>query len=234
MKQIVRPIWEKLIQSIVFGRPAGFRVESFNRRYMAIHEVADYLVGARVLGDYAEFGVFKGDTFSYACNHLSPLFPDMHFYAFDSFEGLPKPKGVDAEGGYSSSFQESDFKYDKSHFLKNLRSKGVNLNKVTAVEGWFDESLKPEKAQEYNIENISVAWIDCDLYESTVPVLQFLTNKILPGSVIIFDDWRCFRNDPNYGEQRACTEWLEMNPQIRLNELFSFGWHGIAFTVTSC
>ena len=43
-------------------------------------------------GDYLEFGVFEGMSFKHAC-HLSKRFnhKNMHFYAFDSFQGLPKP-----------------------------------------------------------------------------------------------------------------------------------------------
>ena len=31
---------------------------AFNRRFFAVHQVADYLMGAEVRGDYAELGVF--------------------------------------------------------------------------------------------------------------------------------------------------------------------------------
>lgn len=43
-----------------------------------------------------------------------------------------------------------------------------------------------------------------------------------------------FRDLPDLGQQLACREWLERNPQIKIRELLSFGWHGIAFTVESC
>jgi O-methyltransferase len=52
--------------------------------------------------------------------------------------------------------------------------------------------------------------------------------------VLLFDDWRCFRNLPEFGEQRACAEWLARNPQIRLNDFFEFGFGGKAFTVAAC
>jgi O-methyltransferase len=48
-----------------------------------------------------------------------------------------------------------------------------------------------------------VIWVDCDLYESTVPVLDFITEYIQDGTVIIFDDWYSFRADPDRGEQKA-------------------------------
>ena len=69
------------------------------------------------------------------------------------------------------------------------------------------------------------------IYKSTVPVLRFITPYLSQGSVLLFDDWRCFRNLPDRGQQRACREWLQANPQIELHEFVSFGFHGKAFTV---
>ncbi len=204
-----------------------------NRRYMAIDELTDYLVGAEVPGDYLEFGVYLGTTFSYACRRLS-YFKEMKFFAFDSFEGLPKPKGIDTLNGYSSHFHEHEFSCSEEDFMASLKRENVSLDRVRTVKGWYDQTLKPENAELYGIDKIAAAWIDCDLYESTVPILQFITPHLSVGSVILFDDWRCFRNLPDFGEQRACREWLSINPQISLHELFSFGWHGIAFTVGSC
>ncbi|HEY5996147.1 MAG TPA: TylF/MycF/NovP-related O-methyltransferase [Candidatus Deferrimicrobiaceae bacterium] len=207
---------------------------SFNRRFYAVEQSADYLVGAKIPGDYLEFGVYQGATFRHAWRTMSWLFPEMRFIAFDSFEGLPAPKGIDADGGYSSNFHAAEFRCDEGAFLANLSADGVDLSRVKIVKGWFDRTLAPGGEGEQCVGKTAFAWIDCDLYESTVPVLSFLTRRIVPGSVIAFDDWRSFRNHPGFGEQRACREWLAANPQIVLNELFAFGSSGIAFTVTSC
>jgi len=102
---------------------------------------------------------------------------------------------------------------------------------VRTVKGWFSESLTDEMAARHGIDKVAAAWIDCDLYESTVPVLRFLTPRLLTGSVLIFDDWRCFHNIPVRGEQRAVHEWQAENPHITLHTLIDFGWHGAAFTV---
>ena len=204
-----------------------------NRRFVAVEEIADYLFGAQIPGDYLEFGTAWGRTFSYACNRFS-LYPEhngMKFFALDSFEGLPRPKGLDAVDGYTATFYESQFACSEEEFIENLKRARVNLDRVTLVKGWFDKSLTPENAARHGIDKVAAAWIDCDLYESTVPVLKFITPRLSTGSVIAFDDWRCFRNSPEFGEQRACREWLAENPHITLHELYSFGWHGIAFTV---
>jgi hypothetical protein len=202
-----------------------------NRRYYAIDQITEYLIGADIYGDYLEFGVFQGTTFIYAYQFMSPHFQNMRFIAFDSFEGLPKPNGIDARNGYSSRFFENEFACPEKDFIANLKSNGIDMNRVISIPGWFDETLNSNLANEIMLSSISVAWIDCDLYESTVPVLDFLTDYLKTGTVIVFDDWRCFRNHPDFGEQKACREWLERNPDIVLHELISFGWNGIAFTV---
>ncbi|MCF8077797.1 MAG: TylF/MycF family methyltransferase [Desulfobacterales bacterium] len=225
---------QRLFLRGVYNRIRQLEYRAFNRRFYAVDQVAEYLIGAQVIGDYCEFGVYQGATFIYAYQTISPHFNEMRFAAFDSFEGLPHPSGVDSYNGYTSHFYKGQFSFSHSQFVRNLKRKGVNLQRVITVQGWFNESLAIERSQIHGIDNIAVAWIDCDLYESTVPVLDYLTPRLNPGAVVIFDDWRCYRNHPDYGEQRACREWLERNPQISLKELLSFGWNGIAFTVTSC
>ncbi|MCG2718374.1 MAG: methyltransferase, partial [Nanoarchaeota archaeon] len=69
----------------------------------------------------------------------------------------------------------------------------------------------------------------CDLYESTVLVLDFITEYIQDGTIIIFDDWFSFRGNPNRGEQKAFKEWLKKNPSIKTTEFYRFGWHGNSF-----
>jgi hypothetical protein len=203
----------------------------YSARWDAIDKLTEYLVGAEIEGDYLEFGVFKGTTFYYACITMGTVFDNMRFFALDSFEGLPKPRNIDNINGYSSSFFGGQYSVTRDEFLNNLKKKNVDIKKVSTIKGWFKDTLTDTTAKQYNIDKIAAAWIDCDLYESTVPVLEFITNKLSVGSVILFDDWHCFRNLPDRGEQRACDEWLKKNPDIKLHRLFSFGFHGEAFTV---
>jgi hypothetical protein len=233
LKTIRHPV-QKIILRGVYQRIEQLEYRAFNRRFYAIEQIAEYLVGAQISGDYLEFGVFRGTTFLHAYRWMAPIFANMRFIAFDSFQGLPAPKGLDAHEGYSSHFFESQFACDENAFIRNLLRHRVDMRRVQTVKGWFDVTLSSANAPLLGVGKIAVAWIDCDLYESTVPVLRFLTPHLVPGCVIVFDDWRSYRNHPDFGEQRACREWLAANPEIRLQELFSFGWNGIAFTVTNC
>lgn len=204
------------------------RVHNF--RWFAVEQAADYLVGAQVDGDYCEFGVFKGDTFAHMMRYHN-AFPNMKYIAFDSFEGLPAPKGVDNEDGYASNFHQGEFAVNEADFRENLKSKNLPMDRLVTVAGWFDKTLNDETAKKKNIDKVSCAWIDCDFYESTVPVLEFLTNRLMVGSIVLFDDWKVYRNLSDKGQQRATAEWLSANPQIQLNPLFEFAHHGQAFTV---
>jgi O-methyltransferase len=209
-------------------------LDYYTNRWNMIDKAVDYLVGAEIPGDYFEFGVFKGRTFAYAVNTFSRVFPELRFIAVDSFAGLPALQGLDAIGGYSSSFHEGQFACSVEDFTNYILEHGVDQTKVKLVIGWFNESLCPGSPQIVGLDKVAVAWVDCDLYESTVPVLEFLTSRISVGTLILFDDWHCFRNLGDYGEQRACREWLQRNPQITLNPLVDFGFHGESFTVASC
>ncbi|MEK7097767.1 MAG: TylF/MycF/NovP-related O-methyltransferase, partial [Patescibacteria group bacterium] len=155
-------------------------------------------------GDYLEFGVFKGSNFSevYRIAKAKKL-TDMRFFAFDSFEGLPegseKEFGQFAEGEYSASLER---------FNANLQKSGVDLKDVQAVKGWFKDMLNAETKKRLGLKSAAIIWIDSDLYESAVPVLDFITDLVVDGTILVFDDWFFFKGNPNRGEQRAFREWL--------------------------
>jgi O-methyltransferase len=188
----------------------------------------DFAKWSQLDGDYLEFGVYSGARFSSAF-HLARRnrLTDMRFYAFDSFEGLPEIRGVDADG--FQQFSKGAYACDLATFRSNLEDMQVDLAKVEIVAGWYDDVLNDEAKERLPLRAASVIWVDCDLYESTVPVLAFVTDYVQDGTVLIFDDWFCFRGDPHRGEQRAFREWLEKNPEITASEFHKFGWHGNSF-----
>ncbi len=210
-------------------------LDYYTNRWDIIFCIADYLVNAELPGDYAEFGVYKGTTFGYTANLFHTLFPQMRFLAFDSFEGLPEPMGLDKwHEGFASGFFKGQFAASEDEFRRNVFTSAPKLSeeKLITTKGWFDQTLTHKCAQKIGLQKLAFVWIDCDFYESTIPILQFITPYLSIGTVIFFDDWRCYRNLSEFGQQRACREWLEENPKITLNE-FIFGLHGMSFTVGS-
>jgi hypothetical protein len=206
----------------------------YYKRWFAIEQMAEYLVNAKIPGDYCEFGVYKGDTFGHCVRVCSDLMPEMRFLAFDSFQGLPEPRGIDVINEFTGNFHKGEFGCDEEIFFETLRDKfNLKFDRIITIPGWFQKTLTKETADRLHLEKVAAAWIDCDLYESCVTVLDFLNDKLSIGSVVVFDDWNAFRNLPDRGEQRACSEWLQSNPHLSLLHLFSFPPGGRAFTVGS-
>lgn len=179
-------------------------------------------------GDYLEFGVYEGRSFISAYRQARLFDLDMHFYAFDSFQGLPEVRGSDGE---YLRLRQGDYACDEESFREALEDHEVDLNDVTIVSGFYDRTLTEETKKSLPIRRAAIVWIDCDIYESTKRALDFVTDYVTTGSIIAFDDWFLFGADPNAGEMRAAREWLERNRHIRLVEYKGFGLFGLSFIV---
>src|SRR5436190_2862494 len=213
---IARPVTLPLIYQTRVAD--GFIYESGNMINMAF----GYCANNKIAGDYAEFGVFRGHTtieaWKAAARHGLNV---MQFCLFDSFEGLPEVAGEDSGG----PFETGEFSFGRKEYENVLRKNGADFSRIHIVPGYFDDSLKTADVD----RKFSVVWIDCDLYESTVPVLEWLTDKLVDGAVICFDDWFTFKGKPDKGEQRATAEWLEKNSHISLMPYRDFHWAGKSF-----
>jgi O-methyltransferase len=199
--------------------------KSILKRIMSVYKAWDMPEG-----DYLEFGVHKGRSFVYAYHMaVAAGMDNMRFYAFDSFEGLPGDFADEESKG--KHFSEGQFSFSEPNFLENLKKGRVDLDKVTTVKGFYDKVLTQELKASLPIKRAAVVWVDCDLYSSTVPVLDFVTDYLGNGTFLCFDDWFAFGANPYAGEIRAVDEWLERNKNIRLVEYRKFRATGIVFLV---
>lgn len=197
---------------------------------LSLIEKASRFVSCEIVaGDYLEFGVYQGNSFSRAYNALSVAFKKriqqsaggateeqqaerseiwnkMRFFAFDSYEGLPELEGVDSE---TKDFRKGQYAAGEELFLKNVCAAGVPAERVIPIKGWFKDTVNEETFQKHKITKASIIWIDGDLYESAISVLSGITPLLQDGTILIFDDWFAFRGNPNLGEQRAFKEWKE-------------------------
>ena len=114
-----------------------------------------------------EFGVEKGTSL----RHLATLTPRT-VHGFDSFEGLP--------GDWTGT------KEAKGAFDLKGRLPSVPANARLHV-GWFDKTLPAFLATQS--ESCALVHIDCDIYESTAAVFKALAGRIVPGTVIVFDEY---------------------------------------------
>ena len=130
-----------------------------------------------------EFGVARGATVR-ALAGSAPL-SNRLIYGFDSFLGLP----------------EAWASYPAGHFACAIPEVPDN---VELVVGMFAKTLAPFLAK--HRDNAALVHIDCDLYSSTRTVLDQLAPRIIPGTVIVLDEFWIVTDH----EQRAFTEWVSM------------------------
>ena len=137
-------------------------------------ELFEYaLTKARATGLNAEFGVGKGDSIKV----LSRLINDA-VYGFDSFLGLP-------EDWTGTTERQGSFAGRPGKLPEN----------VILYEGLFTESLLKFVTQ-HDLP-LRFMHVDCDLYSSTRTIFAVLKQRIVPGTVIVFDE---YFNYPNWQE----------------------------------
>ena len=74
------------------------------------------------------------------------------------------------------------------------------------IKGWFSETAAGFLTR--HLEPIAFLHIDSDLYSSARFILDAYGARIIPGTVILFDD---FMNYPKWteGESKAFSEWCQ-------------------------
>lgn len=139
-----------------------------------------------VPGDFIETGVWRGGSCIFMRGILSAYgVDDRTVWVADSFEGLPAPNAADYpadEGANYHLFEALAVSIDqvKSHFERF----DLLDDQVKFLKGWFKDTL-PDAP----IEQLAVARLDGDLYESTMDALNALYWKVSTGGYIIIDDY---------------------------------------------
>lgn len=125
---------------------------------------------AKVPGDIAELGVYRGGSARLICEYKG----DRALHLFDTFDGLPEAA-------------ECDPKFRKGGF-------NCPLDKVqTLLEGFpqvhFHRGLFPETARSLDHLTFSFVHFDVDLFQSTLSGLQWFYPRLNRGGVLISHDY---------------------------------------------
>lgn len=181
--------WESLEYALSHRPPA--------RLYGFAEQVLEQaLEAATVKGLTLEFGVYHGRSLRLIADRVGS---DVH--GFDSFRGLPEDwSPAEAAGSYSTGGRKPEM---PEH--------------VTLHEGWFEETLPEFMASQRR--PVRLAHIDCDLYSSTLTVLDHIGPGLREGSVLVFDDYLGYPGWREH-EYRAFQEFSREN---------SLQWRYLAF-----
>lgn len=151
----------------------------------------------RVNNMVCEFGVASGRSLRMT-QELLPM-EGVTIHGFDTFTGLPEAWGNEPAGSYSTGGVVPDMDEQPGNVFFHKGLFGDTLPR-------FLESQHPDAVLAY-------ANIDCDLYTSTLDILESMYDRIVPGTVLIFDEYLC-HSTWRHDEFRAWRECCKR-----------FGWH---------
>jgi hypothetical protein len=223
--QLIYPYLQKYINRKITPLRRGIQKNFVMSEQLLFFKNAQFFLQVnRIDGVYLEFGSHELNTFRMALNTLGQYSQpnNIHkFIAFDSFEGMPVPQGIDKQKIWRKAMNSTSIE----RFYKIMKR---DLHRVEAVKGFYEDTL-PKYELNAN-EKIALAYIDCDYYSSTVSVLSFLKNKLSHGTLLAFDDWDCYYSDPCRGQRLAFSEFTEeVNDQFHFEKFRVIGSGGMSF-----
>jgi methyltransferase family protein len=129
-----------------------------------------------------EFGVASGMTI----NHIARHFPGRPIHGFDSFRGLPE--------NWRTGIERGAFARQEPPRVEPT---------VSLYPGLFNDTAPAFAA--LHPGPIALLHVDCDLYSSTVTVLEAVGSRLRPGSIVVFDE---YFNYPGW-QQHEFKAWQE-------------------------
>lgn len=180
-----------------------------------------------ISGDYVEFGSAGGTSIRLAHEVVSATPVRRHLWAFDSFAGLPVPASSHDE---HPAFRPGVKSGGLDAFRATCDNGGIPRHAYTAVEGYFEKTLKALGSDQAPTD-IALAYVDCNMYSSTITALEFLEPRLKHGMIVAFDDYFCWTSQDVSGERRALHEFLASHPAWHFERYKDPTWGAVSYVV---
>lgn len=193
---------------------AGYLHKSHVSRHLALYEL--YKKTADIPGSIIELGIFNGSTYFYLARLLETFNASQlesngstskNLYGFDTFTGFPELTKEDDSGKNFKHCKVGGLKGAKETFfdlLDEFKENSAIGNRLHVVEGDICETL-PEFLKKNASIRYSMVLFDMDIYKPTKVSLDLLYDLIVPGGVLVFDDYGL----PEWaGETQAVDEFI--------------------------
>ena len=183
-------------------------------RYPAFEKVIRFINYELVDGAVLEFGVYTGRSLAalqiaedrYRRDSMHTVSgPPRKFYGFDSFQGLYNsnhPRWTDGSFAKNHSWHPT-IKVGETITPDAVKAffKHIKLLEPEIIEGLYDDTLPIFVNAAFG--KAAIIHIDCDLYESTLAVLNNLEPMLQQGTILLFDDYYNYKGSPYKGESAA-------------------------------
>ena len=190
-------------------------------RIIALCEAVKYVVDAHIPGDIVECGVWRGGSMLAAARTLLDHGDTSRtLWLYDTFAGMSEPTDVDrraVDGASAAALLASNHHHDQVLALASLKD----------VERTMARSAYPASSMRYVVgkveqtlpgsapESIALLRLDTDWYESTRHELECLMPRMVPGAVLIIDDYGHWE-----GSRRAVDEYMQgEHPRLLLHRI---------------
>ena len=120
-------------------------------------------------GDFVEVGVYRGGS-AYRLYELSLQY-NRKLHLFDTFEGMPC---CDPDLDFHPL---GDLDYRKEHVIREM------FPEAMVYRGVFPDTLPDD------LKNVAFCHVDCDQYESTKAVCDYLPVRMVDNGILYFDDY---------------------------------------------
>jgi O-methyltransferase len=176
----------------------------------ALISAVRYIARYEVPGDIIECGVWRGGSMQAVARTLDTMGRhDRDLWLYDTFEGMTAPT-------------EKDVRYDGQRAAEQLASNDRETSKVWAYASLEDVragfAQVPYPAERVHFvkgpveetipgqlpDKISILRLDTDWYESTAHELKHMYDLLVPGGVLMLDDYGWWQ-----GSKQAADEFLE-------------------------
>lgn len=193
-------------------------------RIFGLCQAVDHVVSQNLPGDLVECGVWRGgSSVAMIRTLLSREVRNRDLWLYDTFEGMTAPtkQDVDCFGIPADNFMPRDLDNHQTPTagyceapLDDVRSNverwGYPSQRVHYVKGKVEDTI-PQQVP----EQISLLRLDTDWFESTWHELIHLYPRLVPGGILIIDDYGHWQ-----GCRQAVDQYLSENaPNLFLNRL---------------
>lgn len=105
----------------------------------------------------------------------------------------------------------------EERLVRLRRRSGIPADRLTAVKGFYEHCLTQDLKERFLPRKAAAIYIDCDLYQSTVPAPAFSKDFLQRSTLELFP------RRPERGERRAWREFQNANPELRFEPFVQTG-----------
>ena len=156
-------------------------------------------------GAIVECGTWRGGMIAGIADILGP---EREYYLFDSFAGLPAPKEIDGKAAFEWARNvKSPYYHDNCRASEDEAIQAMKMSagrKYKTIKGWFHETLPS-----VTLGPIALLRMDADWYDSTKQILDNLSGSVVPGGLILVDDYYVYEGCARaVNECAASRNWM--------------------------